>query len=59
MGAVSYETVSAEGLKRDVLFCYDLELPADFQPVPQVRTPAFDLRAQRRGLQNYVRYHIT
>ena len=43
MGAVSYETVSAEGLKRDVLFCYDLELPADFQPLPQVCRPTAGL----------------
>lgn len=25
------------GLKRDVLYCYDLELPADFVPKPLVR----------------------
>ena len=37
VGAVSYETVTADGLKRDVLFCYDLKLPADFQPTAQVR----------------------
>lgn len=36
VGAVSYEVVTPDGrgLKRDVLFCYDLELPADFVPVP-------------------------
>jgi len=42
VGAVSYECLveegdaawgGATGLKRDVLFCYDLELPADFTPV--------------------------
>ncbi len=27
-----------EGLKRDVLFCYDLQLPPDFRPTPQVGT---------------------
>lgn len=36
VGAVSYASLQPEGLKRDVLFCYDLELPADFVPVPQV-----------------------
>lgn len=35
-GAVSYSSEQAEGLKRDVLFCYDLELPQDFVPQPQV-----------------------
>ncbi|KAG2497144.1 hypothetical protein HYH03_004735 [Edaphochlamys debaryana] len=35
VGAVSYTTVSASGYKPDVLFCYDLELPPDFVPVPQ------------------------
>ncbi|CAK0745210.1 hypothetical protein CVIRNUC_001604 [Coccomyxa viridis] len=34
-GAVSYCSEQAEGLKRDVLFCYDLELPQDFVPEPQ------------------------
>lgn len=31
-GVVSYEVTTKEGLKRDVLFCYDLELPASFVP---------------------------
>lgn len=35
-GCVSYAGMTPEGLKRDVLFVYDLELPADFQPAPQV-----------------------
>ena len=35
-GAVSYCSEQAEGLKRDVLFCYDLELPQDFVPKPEV-----------------------
>ncbi|KAK9820250.1 hypothetical protein WJX72_008059 [[Myrmecia] bisecta] len=34
-GAVSYEYEQSLGLKRDVLFVYDLELPADFVPTPQ------------------------
>lgn len=34
VGAVSYTTVSDLGLKPDVLFCYDLCLPAGFVPKP-------------------------
>jgi len=33
VGAVSYRCERDEGLRDDVLFVYDLELPADFQPV--------------------------
>ncbi|MCB1788701.1 MAG: DUF4743 domain-containing protein [Gammaproteobacteria bacterium] len=32
VGAVSYNRVAQRGLRRDVLYCYDLELPADFVP---------------------------
>lgn len=32
VSAVSYEDVESSRLKRDVLFCYDLELPYDFKP---------------------------
>ncbi|EFJ50265.1 hypothetical protein VOLCADRAFT_58621 [Volvox carteri f. nagariensis] len=35
VGAVSYLTIAANGYKPDVLFCYDLELPPDFVPMPQ------------------------
>ena len=35
VGVVRYAMERAEGLRRDVLLCYDLELPADFRPVPQ------------------------
>lgn len=31
-GVVSYTAVVNEGVKRDVLFCYDLEVPCDFTP---------------------------
>ena len=31
-GAVSYRCARPEGLRDDVLFCYDLELPAEFVP---------------------------
>ncbi len=33
VGCISYCQETDEGLRPDVLFCYDLELPADFQPV--------------------------
>jgi len=33
VGAVSYNRVAPRGLRRDVLYCYDLELPEDFEPV--------------------------
>ncbi len=34
VGTVSYLTERDEGLRHDVLFNYDVELPADFEPVP-------------------------
>lgn len=35
-GAVSYECINTDGgLKRDVMFVYDLMLPEDFVPEPQ------------------------
>lgn len=33
VGIVSYCLATPEGLKPDVMYCYDLELPADFVPV--------------------------
>jgi hypothetical protein len=33
VGAINYVTVRPEGLRRDVLFVYDLALPVDFKPV--------------------------
>ena len=35
VGALSYCHQSADGVKPDQIFCYDLELPADFTPVNQ------------------------
>ena len=32
VGALSYNRVTARGYRRDVLYCYDLELPVDFVP---------------------------
>jgi 8-oxo-dGTP pyrophosphatase MutT (NUDIX family) len=34
VGVVAYAMERVEGLRRDRLFCYDLLLPADFQPQP-------------------------
>ncbi len=34
VGAVSYCQETADGLKPDVMYCYDLELPAAFEPEP-------------------------
>ena len=33
VGAVSYRCERPEGLRDDVLFCYDLDLPEDFTPI--------------------------
>ena len=33
VGALSYRTRRREGLRRDVLYIFDLELPPDFTPV--------------------------
>ena len=33
VGAVTYTCETEQGLRPDVLFCYDLELPEDFQPL--------------------------
>lgn len=33
VGAITYCRDSADGLKPDVMYCYDLELPEDFEPV--------------------------
>lgn len=35
VGAVSYTTISSTGLKPDVLFTFDIQLPHDFTPQPQ------------------------
>jgi 8-oxo-dGTP pyrophosphatase MutT (NUDIX family) len=33
VGVIRYAMMRPEGLRRDVLACYDLELPADFEPI--------------------------
>lgn len=35
VGAIAYAMEREEGLRRDLLYCYDLELPADFRPQPR------------------------
>jgi 8-oxo-dGTP pyrophosphatase MutT (NUDIX family) len=35
VGIISYRMERPEGLRRDRLWCYDLELPESFMPVPQ------------------------
>lgn len=36
VGAITFNALYPHGLKRDVLFCYDLLLPSDFTPQPEV-----------------------
>jgi isopentenyldiphosphate isomerase len=35
VGVISYRHQTADGVKPDQMFCYDLEMPADFTPVNQ------------------------
>jgi len=35
VGLISYRTFFTDGQRDDVLFCYDIELPADWTPKPQ------------------------
>ena len=44
VSAVSYYAMEPQGLKRDVLLCYDLQLDPEFQPKPQA-CPACEQRA--------------
>jgi 8-oxo-dGTP pyrophosphatase MutT (NUDIX family) len=37
VGEISYTLARPEGLRRDRLHCYDLELPEDFRPAPRDR----------------------
>lgn len=51
-GRVSYILANDEGLRRDVLHCYDLELPADFTPQPHDdEVERFELWPAARVLQ--------
>jgi 8-oxo-dGTP pyrophosphatase MutT (NUDIX family) len=52
VGQISYAMVRGEGLRRDRLFCYDLTLPADFQPMPvDGEVEAFELWPIQRALE--------
>ena len=52
VGQVTYAMVRPEGLRRDRLVCYDLTLPADFQPVPaDGEVEAFELWPIERALE--------
>ena len=46
--------LSSQGFKRDVLFCYDLELPRDFVPVPcDGEVAAFELWSVEKVMENF------
>lgn len=52
VGRISYAMVRGEGLRRDLLYCYDLALPADFRPVPaDGEVEAFELWPIARVLE--------
>jgi isopentenyldiphosphate isomerase len=59
-GRITYVAETEAGLKPDTLFCYDLELPADFAPVPVdgeverfVLLPAREVAAIVRDTQRF------
>lgn len=55
VGCVRYAMERDEGLRRDTLYCYDLDLPASFEPVPSDgEVEAFELWPLTRVL-DYVR----
>ena len=52
VGTVSYAMDRTEGLRRDVLHCYDLDLPEDFVPAPtDGEVESFSLWPIRRVLE--------
>jgi isopentenyldiphosphate isomerase len=52
VGAIRYICERPEGLRNDVAFCFDLELPADFQPEPDgVEVESFNLWPVEEVLQ--------
>ena len=56
VGVVSYVDVDGYRYKRDVLFCYDLELPGDFIPKNQgktVKAQGFSLYVNSSSLFKY------
>lgn len=51
VGRIGYAMERPEGLRRDLLYCYDLTLPADFRPVPaDGEVEAFELWPMARVL---------
>ncbi len=51
VGRVQYAMERDEGVRRDTLYCYDLELPPDFEPVPtDGEAEAFELWPLERVL---------
>ena len=55
-GAVSYMNIEKSGrLKRDALFCYDIELPIDFVPTPvDGEVESFELKSLEDVLDKVV-----
>lgn len=48
VGAVAYAVAAGGGLRNDTLFCYDIEIPADFAPrAVDGENAGFDLREAR------------
>ena len=46
---MSYAALQPAGIKRDVLFVYDLRLPPDFVPTPQALPPTVQLLTTRKS----------
>jgi hypothetical protein len=52
VGRIRYEMERAEGLRRDLLHCFDLDLPEDFVPQPSDgEVEAFELWPIARALE--------
>jgi len=52
VGALRYRCAKADGLRNDVAFCFDLELPADFRPEnTDGEVEAFELWSMARVLE--------
>lgn len=51
VGRIAYAMVRSEGLRRDLLHCYDLMLPATFEPIPaDGEVEAFELWPMHRAV---------
>jgi 8-oxo-dGTP pyrophosphatase MutT (NUDIX family) len=52
VGKIRYDMERAEGLRRDLLYCYDLDLPEDFIPRPSDgEVEAFELWPVHRAME--------